>query len=331
MAAGLFVCLPAVEASLGLVDEACAQVVVPPTNPDIDDLADVFLNIANTFQPTLITLGRQLFWVLFGIQLLIIGLNLVIRGPASLSSSSALGFENPLANLLVFFIVGALAWVVVYTAGPWAVGGASGGGWVRAIYDVFEGIGREINACPPAPAPCVEPGTVFGAGESLSLTILAKAGNMGWGIFAGLTWILVSFFCAFVVILCYIGIAVQLALTETVFVLTITTAPIFIATTIFRPTSGLASGYIAFIAYLGIKMLFLYLLAGIALNMGDGWSTDVNAIPGGAMAQFQLFMFQLMGATAFLAILTVYLPGRVANAISSRLDLDLHALLRPEA
>ena len=314
------------QTTLGLVDDAHAQSIF---GPNLSEVVEEFEDTADNYEDDLIDLGRQLFWILFGIQFLLIGLNLLVRGPMALSANSVIGFSNPLANLFFYFIFGVLAWMLVYTAGPWTSGANSGDGWVRNLFEVFDGVGRDINGCSPAPASCAEPDDLLWIGLQLGGGVLSKVASSGADSNSALTWVMQALGTAMLASIAYAVLAVHLALTQTVFELMIAAAPLFIAMVIFRPMSSLTSGYLNFIVYLGVKLLILYILASVASAIGFNWvaflATLLLSTVG--LADLVLFNFQLVGAGLFLLAMAVYLPGRAASMVTQRLNLDIYSFL----
>ena len=306
-------------ATPGLVEQA--QASPPLFGPSLSDIVEEFQDRAAEFEGTLTDAGRSLFWILFALQFLLVGLNLLVRGPMSLSAHSYLGFSNPLANLVGFFIIGVLAWIIVFTAGP--------DGWVRSIFDIFNRIGNVMNGCDAGDDNCVEPDALLNFGLQLGAGILSKATTSGADSNSALIWILQSLGAGMMSYIAYMVLAIHLALTKTVFELVIVAAPLFLSVIIFRPLSGLASGYFSFIVYLGVKLLMLYMLASVASSMGFNWLGFLSALLLSAvgLGDLILFNFQIMGTGLFLMTLAIYLPGKAAAMISQRLNFDFYALL----
>ena len=287
----------------------------------LENIVEKFTDKAGEFEAELTQAGRLLFWILFSIQFLLIGLNMLVRGPMALSAHSYLGFSNPLANLFGFFIIAALAWMLVLTSGP--------DGWVRSIFDLFNRVGNVVNGCDVADDSCVEPDFLMNIGLQLGGGILSKATTSGADSNSALVWVLQSLGAGMISSIAYMVLAIHLALTKTVFEIVVVAAPLFVAVIIFRPLSGLANGYFNFIIYLGVKLLMLYMLASVASSLGFNWvaflATLLLSTVG--LSELVLFNFQIMGAGLFLMALAVYLPSKAASMISQRLNFDFYALL----
>lgn len=313
---------------------AQSGVQVPPeTTPALDELVQQFENLTFFLETDFAVLGRQLYWILFAIELFMLGLNVVVRGPHTLTTSA---MPNPISNLILLIVVGALGYVVVYTSTWWVAGGVLQEGWVYQIRELFERLGREAAQCPvEVPTPCPSFSDVWTGGSRLADALILNRAISDLSILWNFHYLGFAFLVSVLVALLFLGIVIQMTLTYVAFVLTTRVAPIFLACIAFRGTSGLASGYLSFLFYLGIKLLFLYLLGSIAGQLALGWADlvmeiDRETVSSRRLAIFKVLAYEVLGGVTLLAVLIIFFPGRIASMIAGRLDFDFRKILSPD-
>lgn len=311
----------------------------------IDDLSDHVDGMILSFEGYFRNAAQWLYVMLFMLQFLLIGATMVVRGPFALTSIRPVNALGPAANFFFFLIAGAFGYLLVdqsfYTVGVEAHG------WVPWLYDLFREAG-DATGCDMTDEPWFllglgdkcEPETLASVAMRISGAILAATeftGSQSSNLLRSVGGALgpsAGVFGAFSVL------AIQIALTQIAFKLAIVTAPLFLATLIFKPISGISTGYLNFVLYLGVKLAVLYLVAGLAAFAAEEWLTQmvlatVASIATGATGSTlarsvsETFSFHLSMLTISMLLLglTIYLPARIASSVSGHFNLDLNALL----
>ena len=311
----------------------------------IDDVLDYIKQRAGDYAASFREWGRELYILLFALQFVLIGLNLIIRGPFALATSRSIHPLNPFSNLIFFYLAGAVGYLFVFYAGPEAMGPGTGGkGWVAWFFTLFSETGEELGCNPTGftgflagiGIGACDPGELLSVGTQISGALLIFADASGIPANDPFNWVLQGLGSTTVVFAAYSILAIQLALTEGAFVLMAAAAPLFIATLVFRPLSGISTGFIKLLVYLSVKIFILYLVAGIAAFIGDRWlqSFVINLVTqlvfsAGSpdIGKLLASNFSLTATAMFIIALTLYLPARVAGFIAGSVNMDLHSML----
>lgn len=289
--------------------------------------------------------GNFVYTTFFLLQFLLIGATMLVRGPFALASTRPGSAFGPFANFFFFLVAGALGYLfVAYSYYP-IDGTDVPGGWVAWFFDFFRETGEEAG-CRGGKVllianPC-KPDELASIGAKLSNIILAFTPKTGGAAtFSSRAYTAASastgVFGAFSVL------AIQLAITRIAFQLAIVTAPLFLATLIFKPISGIANGFVSFVLYLGVRLFVLYLIAGIATYIAGKWFENmagellrafaISQSPVGAQDILTRVSsafsnnIEVLTMSLLLLGLTLYLPSKIAEKISSGFRLDLNALL----
>ena len=150
------------------------------------------------------------------------------------------------------------------------------------------------------------------------------------------------------IVVSFIGIAIQLFITEAAFFLTLGAAPFFLAWAGFRPTAGLAEGFLKFALYVCVKMLILLLLGGVAADMplnlaqlftestpdADAWGW-IGDIPGVNLVEdyYEYVAYRARVATSMLvavlctAALVIAVPRQFASMVTRSVRLGISDML----
>ncbi len=286
--------------------------------------------------------GNALYTSLFLLQFLLIGATMLVRGPFALASNRPGSAFGPFANFFFFLVAGALGYLfVAYSYYPLA-GSGEPGGWVMWFYDLFTQAGR-TTGCDDGPRvlgladPC-SPDQLASLGAKVSGLILALSQKSG-GESTVVNKVFTAAGASTGVFGAFSVLAIQLSITRIAFQLAIVSAPLFLATLIFKPISGIATGFISFVLYLGVRLFVLYLIAGLAAYIAGQWlqtiitamliaaaTSSMGALGGAAAKVFSTNLTVLTMSLLFLG-LTLYLPSRIAGSVSGAFRLDLNALL----
>lgn len=293
--------------------------------------------------------GSAIYMTLFALQFLLIGATMLIRGPFALGSTNATAF-GPFANFFFFLIAGAFGYLLVSNS-YYLIGSgpddpdAVAGGWLPWFFNLFEDAGKATG--------CDSTGDVFGVvdpcnadklaaiGMRMSGVIMALAPSGGTGGGSTVNRLFSAAGASSGVFGAFSVLAIQMSITRIAFQLAIVTAPFFLATIIFKPISGIATGFINFVLYLGVKLFVLYLVAGLASFLAIEWleatglmvlTALASGIPGigdviGSASKIFSFNMSVLTMSLLFLGLTLYLPTKIAGQISGALHLDLNALL----
>lgn len=279
----------------------------------VDDFEDVLNDVDDDFQ----TAGEILFWALFLAQLLMISIRMVTGG-----SGGSL-FKNPIIDLAYYIAAALVVWIIVDNAGL----------IIQETYDLFKGVGRVVNGCQINDDDCVDPNNFLLFAFKVASYFFQGAGSSGMGSSAGMPWYLQIVGSALVPLVAYATIAVQIAVTDIVFLIARVMAPFFMATIIFKPFSGLASGYFKLIMFLAVKILILYIIAAVAKTIGVNWEGMLISLAAGfitgqpQVAELVMNAFGVVGPGLVLLTLATTLPNRVSKMISWRLSIDFNKTL----
>lgn len=297
--------------------------------------------------------GELLYVIFFGVQFILMGATMLIKGPFAIATYRPIHALNPFANLFFFLVSGTLGFLFVANASSATLlpsGDVAFGGWVNWLYELFGEMGQK-TACQDQNIafgigdPCDE-GAMSWIGMRLSGVLLVLADSGGTSDANPITWISGAAGASTAAFAAFTLIAIQLVLTKAAFALAIVAAPLFLATIIFQPMSGIATGYISFVAYLGVRLFILQLVAGLASIVANAWlnsilmSTLASVLSGqiggmlgggslGGVDAGQLFGFNasVIAASLLFVSLTVYFPTKIAGMVSQRLNLDINAIL----
>ena len=316
----------------------------------VGDILVEIERMAASYQNRFQMWGEGFYVILFGVQFILLGATMLIKGPFAIATYRPIHALNPFANLFFFLVAGTLGFLFVANASSVTTVGGNVvfGGWVNWFYELFGEAGRETACADQAILfgmgdPCDE-GTMSWIGMRLSGILLVLSDSNGATSASPVTWVASAGGAATAAFAAFTLIAIQLVLTKAAFALAIVTAPLFLATIIFQPMSGIATGYISFISYLGVRLFILQLVAGLATIVAEAWLESVlmnmlSNVLGRAVGFFggnplavdagQLFGFNAsVIAASFLFIsLTVYFPTKIAGMVSQRMNLDINGIL----
>ena len=318
----------------------------------VEEILDEIESMAAGYEARFQRWGEWFYVALFAMQFFLLGATMLIKGPFAIATYRPIHALNPFANLFFFLLAGTLGFLFVANAST-AVDTGSGvvfGGWVNWFYELFSEAGRE-TACRDQAIlfgmgdPCDE-GTLSWIGMRLSGILLVLSDGNGATTASPITWVASSGGAATAAFAAFTLIAIQLVLTKAAFALAMVAAPLFLATIIFQPMSGIATGYISFITYLGVRLFILQLVAGLATIVAEAWLNSVlmtmlSSALGRAVGFFggnpglagidagQLFGFNasVIAASLLFVSLTVYFPTKVAGMVSQRMNLDINGIL----
>jgi len=127
------------------------------------------------------------------------------------------------------------------------------------------------------------PGQVMNTGVSLFTTVLKMAASHLWH--ADLLGVFVSAITALLVLFAFMGVALEVLLIEIGSRIILTAGIMMLAFSASEWTRDYASKYINSFFSIGLKMMFIYLILGMAGGVTAGWVNTLAGIPGANMLQ----------------------------------------------
>ena len=342
------VAVPSVVASSALTS-AAASVANSPVladlsafvgAPGLDSFRDEVYSTMRSYRANFMQWGTTFYVLFFVLQFLLLGITMVVKGPFAIATHRPIHALNPFANFFFFLLAGTLGFMIVSNSITVEPDGSESG-WVPWVYDWFSETG-DMTGCNETylhvADPCDEEkvawiGTQMSGIMALAVSKsgLSKDNKDDW--FMSQKGAMTSVFAATTVL------AVQMILVKIAFIIAIVSAPVFLSTIVFKPFAGIANGYISFIAYLGVKLMVLQLIAGLLGHVAEQWLTTLigtvfiglltSAATSGTISIGDMFSFNmsiLVTSMLFLS-LTLYLPTKLAGMVSQRMSIDLNGIL----
>jgi type IV secretion system protein TrbL len=188
--------------------------------------------------------------------------------------------------------------------------------WFTGIIDSFEQIGAHV-----AGVPNLSPSQVFTAGLSLFQTILRGFGSLSW--FHMSVAALVGVLAGLVMFASFLLIAIEMVLTLAETYIGMAGGILLLGFSSSRWTWGFGEGYLNWIAGVGMKLMFLYLMVGVGMTIAAGWNT---ALAGWTTADVTLPL-TIMGAAIVFAWLAWSIPNTAAAITRSAVGMSLERMV----
>ena len=309
--------------------------------PGLDSFRDEVYSTMRSYRNDFMKWGTTFYVLFFVLQFLLLGITMIVKGPFAIATHRPIHALNPFANFFFFLLAGTLGFMIVSNSVTVKPDGSESG-WVPWVYDWFSETG-EMTGCNETylyiTSPCNEENVAWIGTQmtgvmtlAVSKSGLSKDNKEDWSLYH--KGAMTSVFASTTVL------AVQMILVKISFIIAIVSAPVFLSTIVFKPFSGIANGYISFIAYLGVKLMVLQLIAGLLGHVAEQWLTTLfgtiaiaflaSYAPGTASISigdmFSFNMSVLIMSMLFLS-LTLYLPTKIAGMVSQRLNIDLNGIL----
>jgi type IV secretion system protein TrbL len=190
--------------------------------------------------------------------------------------------------------------------------------WLTRLINSFAGVGEYVLGGIMSPSEIVAYGGVLSAAILRSVDLIGMLQNPPIVIYMTFT--------AFLVMVCYILIAVQVVLTLVQSYILLSAGIFFLAFGAFRTTASLAENYLLACVHVGIKLMILYFVVGLGEPLTRTWaallrndsffSTDIGPI------------IEVFAGVAILAFIVWYIPNKVAGQITGGASLGLTAAMR---
>jgi type IV secretion system protein TrbL len=213
-------------------------------------ILDEYKGLQNGWITKLLGAAQRLFFLLAGIEVA--------------WSFTLLAIEKADFQALTATIVRKIMWIGIFYAILLYGVTPGGGGWIPAIIDSFHILGQNASSVGP-----LGPDAIVGFGVNMSIDLLAslKAANFLTSFATSMALV----FCAVVVFIAYLAIAIQFVVAMVESYLVIGAGVIFLGFGGSRWTATYVERYIAYAVSVGMKLLVLYLLIGAGMTLSDGW------------------------------------------------------------
>lgn len=195
------------------------------------------------------------------------------------------------------------------------------GFWLSRLIDSFAGVGEYVLGQMMSPSEIVAHGQVLSGAILRSVDVIGMITNP--------PIVLYTTFTAFVVMLCYILIAVQVVVTLVHSYILLSAGLFFLAFGAFRSTASFAENYLIACVQVGIKLMILYFVTALGEPLTRTWAellredslfaTDVGPI------------IQVLAGAIMLAFLVWFLPNSIAGQITRGANLGLANAMRGNA
>ena len=229
----------------------------------------------------------------------------LLAGIEVIWSFTLLALEKADFQLLTAAIIRKIMWIGIFYALLLYGVTPDGGGWIPAILNSFQLLGQNASSVGP-----LGPSAIVGFGVNTSVDLLSAASDAGFLTNMGTALTLV--FCAVVIFLAYIAVAIQFVVALVESYLVIGAGVILLGFGGSRWTAPYVERYLAYAVSVGLKILILYLLVGAGMTLSQGWAQVALGI--GNSAEPARTGFDLAAAAVmFLAV--CWMAPKLASAI----------------
>ena len=220
-------------------------------------------------------------------------------------SFTLLALEKADFQLLTAAIIRKIMWIGIFYALLLYGVTPDGGGWIPAILNSFQLLGQNASSVGP-----LGPSAIVGFGVNTSVDLLSAASDAGFLTDMGTALTLV--FCAVVIFIAYLAVAIQFVVALVESYLVIGGGVILLGFGGSRWTAPYVERYLAYSVSVGLKILILYLLVGAGMTLSQGWAQVALGI--GNSAEPARTGFDLAAAAVmFLAV--CWMSPKLASAI----------------
>lgn len=233
-----------------LLSVAVVQAQTGSTNAPTS-LLDEYKALEGQWISKLLGAAQRLFVLLAGIEVI--------------WSFTLLALEKADFQLLTAAIIRRIMWVGIFYALLLYGVTPDGGGWIPAILNSFQLLGQNASSVGP-----LGPSAIVGFGVNTSVDLLSAASDAGFLTNMGTALTLV--FCAVVIFIAYVAVAIQFVVALVESYLVIGAGVILLGFGGSRWTAPYVERYLAYAVSVGLKILILYLLVGAGMTLSQGWA-----------------------------------------------------------
>src|SRR5882762_10739845 len=234
-----------------------AQGPPPPSTNAPTSILQEYKNLETSWIAKLLGAAQRLFFLLASIE---VAWTFIL-----------LAIEKADFQALTATIVRKIMWIGIFYAILLYGVTPTGGGWIPAIINSFHILGQNASTVGP-----LGPSAIVGFGVNTGIDLLHAASDAGFITNFGNAMALV--FCAIVIFIAYLAIAIQFVVALVESYLVIGAGVIFVGFGGSRWTAAYVERYIAYAVSVGMKILVLYLLIGAGMTLSQGWARIATAI-----------------------------------------------------
>lgn len=213
-------------------------------------LLDEYKGLQNGWITKLLGAAQRLFFLLAGIEVA--------------WSFTLLAIEKADFQALTATIVRKIMWIGIFYAILLYGVTPGGGGWIPAILDSFHILGQNASSIGP-----LGPSAIVGFGVNMCVDLLSSL--KGADFLAAFASSMALVFCAVIIFLSYLAIAIQFVVAMVESYLVVGAGVIFLGFGGSRWTAAYVERYVAYAVSVGMKILVLYLLVGAGMTVSQGW------------------------------------------------------------
>jgi type IV secretion system protein TrbL len=213
-------------------------------------ILDEYKGLQNAWITKLLSAAQRLFFLLAGVEVA--------------WSFTLLAIEKADFQALTATIVRKIMWIGIFYAILLYGVTPGGGGWIPAIIDSFHILGQNASAVGP-----LGPSAIVGFGVNMCVDLLYSL--KGADFLTSFASSLALVFCAVIIFIAYLAIAIQFVVAMVESYLVIGAGVIFLGFGGSRWTAAYVERYIAYAVSVGMKILVLYLLVGAGMTVSQGW------------------------------------------------------------
>jgi type IV secretion system protein TrbL len=213
-------------------------------------ILDEYKGLQNAWITKLLGAAQRLFFLLAGVEVA--------------WSFTLLAIEKADFQALTATIVRKIMWIGIFYAILLYGVTPGGGGWIPAIINSFHILGQSASSVGPLGQSAI---VGFGVNMSVDLLYSLKGADFLTGFASSMALV----FCAVVIFIAYLAIAIQFVVAMVESYLVIGAGVIFLGFGGSRWTAAYVERYIAYAVSVGMKILVLYLLVGAGMTVSQGW------------------------------------------------------------
>jgi type IV secretion system protein TrbL len=229
----------------------------------------------------------------------------LLAGIEVIWSFTLLALEKADFQLLTAAIIRKIMWIGIFYALLLYGVTPDGGGWIPSILNSFQLLGQNASSVGP-----LGPSAIVGFGVNTSVDLLSAASDAGFLTNMGTALTLV--FCAVVIFLAYIAVAIQFVVALVESYLVVGAGVILLGFGGSRWTAPYVERYVAYAVSVGLKILILYLLVGAGMTLSQGWAQVALGI-GNSVEPARTGFDLAAAAVMFLAV--CWMAPKLASAI----------------
>ncbi len=219
---------------------------------NLDAMTTQFYSAAVHYSAAIQPYAIKLFFALFLIDMIVTWIQYAAEGQVDPSYF--------LGRMLKHVLTGGFVYLII----------VNGFSWMYLVIQSFSRIGAAISGLP-----ALSPQSVLGAGLNMASTLLESPASSG--VMSTVEEALTEWFCAAVVGAAFVIVTAELLVTLVKAYLTTGLGVILLGFGGNRFTASASEGYFTAVIRIGVKILFLYAVLAIGMNLVAQWEADLMA------------------------------------------------------